>query len=351
MGSSRVPKREKARRRTARAAQSFWEEMPQRAPNVAIAQLHEEVAEVEGDEEDGEGEDDGADDVAEDVVAGLVAEDEDDLVGGHLGDGGVPDDDALAGAEAFDVGVEGGELGAGLHEEHALGRDVHVALLDDLLELRDEGGVGFFEGLVLEEDGLDVGRDEDAEEDDGDGDAPEGEPPAARKLADDPEEQHEEQAADDPGEGEGLGLVAEPAGPALHGEAVLQREVLGVEVDGELRSVAARTIEEEEDVALGPAVGADLHGGVAHPGDGAEGEQEEEAEDAPGFVAEVQGFVDGAEVLGFGEVGGGEGVVGEVAVGRGGGELVRGVEVGGVFGGGFAGAAGEAEARGGRGRR
>jgi len=69
-----------------------------------------------------------------------------------------------------------------------------------------------------------------------DGDAPEGEPPGTRQLADDPEEQHQEQTADDPGEREGFRLVAKPAGPALHGEPVLEREVLGVEIDGRLRS-------------------------------------------------------------------------------------------------------------------
>ncbi len=303
--------------------------------------LDEAEAEVEGDEGDEEGEEDALDDVSEDVVTGLVAEDEEDLVGGHFGDGGVPDDDALGVAEAFDVGVELGGFGGGLHEVHAFGGDVHVALFDDAFELGDEGGVGLLEGLVVVEEGFDVWGGEDAEEGDGDGECPEGEPPAAREFADDPEEEHEEEAADDPGEGEALGLVAGPAGPGLDGETVDAGEVLGVEAEGQGEEEVDEGEEEEEGVALDPAVGAEAGGGVADAGDDAEGEEKDEAEDAPSGVDEVEGDVDGVEVLGLGEVGGGEGVVGDVAVAWGGVEFLLGVEVGGVLGGGFGGATGD----------
>ena len=107
-------------------------------------------------------------------MAGLVAEDEEDLVWGELLDGGVPDDDAFGGAEAFYVGVEGGEFGGGLHEEHAVRGDVHVAFGYDLLEALDEFWVGLCEGLVVEEEGFDVGSDEETGYGDGDGAGPEG---------------------------------------------------------------------------------------------------------------------------------------------------------------------------------
>ena len=126
------------------------------APSLAEAgeeELEEMEAQEEGREDEDEGEEDALDDVAEDVVAHLMAEDEGDLVRGALGDGGVPDDDALGGAEAGDIGVEGGDLVGGFHEEHAVGRDVDaLAAGDDLLKLVDEGGVGLGEGLELVEE-------------------------------------------------------------------------------------------------------------------------------------------------------------------------------------------------------
>ncbi len=109
-----------------------------------------------------------------------------------------------------------------------------------------------------------------------------------------------------------LGLVAEPAWPALHGEAVLEREVLRVEIDRQAEERVGEEIEQKEDVALRPAIAADVHGGVAHPGDDAEAQQKKEADDAPGLIAEVQDFVHRAEMLRLGEVGGRERVVGEL---------------------------------------
>ena len=172
---------------------------------VTAEQEAEEVeAEPEGKEDDDEGEEDGGDDVAEDVVAHFVAEDVEDFVGCALGDGGVPDDDALGGAEAGDVGVEGGDFVGGVHEEHAGRGDVDAAAAGyDALELGDEGWVGLGEGLeAVVEEFIDGGGDKDAEhgEDRHDDGHPEDEPPAARELADDPEEQHDEQAAEDEGE-------------------------------------------------------------------------------------------------------------------------------------------------------
>ena len=100
------------------------------------------------------------------IVPGLVTEDEDDLIGRQLLDGCVPDDHTLARAEALHVRIEGGHFGAGLHQEHALGGDVHVPFLHDPLQLRDQRGLGLLERLVVEEQRLDIRRGKDAEQHD-----------------------------------------------------------------------------------------------------------------------------------------------------------------------------------------
>ena len=161
-------------------------------------------------------------------MTGFVSEDEKDLVRGELLDGCVPDDDAFGGAEALDVGVEGGEFGGGLHEEHAVRGDVHVAFGDDLLEAVDKFGVRLGEGFVMEEKGFDVGHDEEAGDREGDGAGPEGQPPEAGEFADGPEEEHEQEAADQPGEEKGFGLIEEPAGPVLDRETVSDGKVMAI---------------------------------------------------------------------------------------------------------------------------
>jgi len=80
--------------------------------------------------------------MAQSVVAHLVGEDEADLAGRAAGDGGVPDDDALGRSEAGDVGVELSGLDAGLHQEHALGRDGDSSAYYDLLQSIDQRRVG-----------------------------------------------------------------------------------------------------------------------------------------------------------------------------------------------------------------
>ncbi len=60
---------------------------------------------------------------------------------------------------------------------------------------------------------------------------PEPEPPAARVLADEGEEQHDQQTPDDVFEQEGLGLIAKPAAPVLHAEVIGEGEVVFVEVE------------------------------------------------------------------------------------------------------------------------
>ena len=64
-------------------------------PEAAQEPLKEIEGDRKSDQHEQEGEKDSGDDVAEDVVAHLVAEDQQDLVGGAFADGGIPDDDAF----------------------------------------------------------------------------------------------------------------------------------------------------------------------------------------------------------------------------------------------------------------
>ena len=274
------------------------------------------------------------------IVAGLMPEDEEHLVGRSLLDGGVPYDDALGAAEAGDIGVERGDLLAGLHQVHALGRDIHVALLYDLLQLRDQLRIGLLQRLKLVEERINhIGSDEDADQHERYGESPGEQPPLTRSLADAPGEQHQQQAADDPDQCECLGLVTEPASPGLYGEAILQLHVLVVEVERQADQRANQEIEEEEDVALHPTIGADLHGSVPHPGNDAEGQQQDKADDAPGLFHKVHGDADRAQVLGFRKVRWRERIIGHIAVYGRGVHLILGVHVGGVLGGGLPGTA------------
>ena len=89
----------------------------------------------------------------------LVSEDEEGLRDRGFGDGVVPDDDALGGAKAGDVGVQASLFGAGVHHEHAVGGNIHAAAMDDFLHLLNQDGLSAgerFEGVKqrIDDDGL-----------------------------------------------------------------------------------------------------------------------------------------------------------------------------------------------------
>src|SRR6185312_14996858 len=111
-----------------------------------------------------------------------------------------------------------------------VGWKADAAAGDDLLQLLNEGGVRLLERLELVEERIDDDRgDEDSEEDRRHGRNPEPEPPARRRSADSPEEQQDQHGADDPDEEKALGLVPEPARPALNGEPVAEAEVVPID--------------------------------------------------------------------------------------------------------------------------
>ena len=139
------------------------------APLLAEApqqELKEVKSEEERDQDEDKAEEDAANDVAEDVVAHFVAEDEEDFVRSAFGDGGVPDDDALGGAESGHIGVQSSDFVGGLHQEHALRRNIDAfASGDHAFQLRDQFGVGFAERLEFIEERIDdVGAGEDGEQ-------------------------------------------------------------------------------------------------------------------------------------------------------------------------------------------
>src|ERR1700685_1163436 len=81
------------------------------------------IAEVEKNKKHHEREGQALPYVVENVVTHFMSSDEDDLRRGHLGDGRIPDDDALGRAKSGDVGVQARGLFAGAHPEHTLRRN------------------------------------------------------------------------------------------------------------------------------------------------------------------------------------------------------------------------------------
>ena len=78
-------------------------------------------------------------------MAHFMADDEENLIRRKFVNGVIPNDDAGGGADAGDVGVETGDFFAGLHEEHARRRNVEAGVVRELLQLRSERGIAFFE--------------------------------------------------------------------------------------------------------------------------------------------------------------------------------------------------------------
>jgi len=154
-------------------------------------------------------------------MAHFVAKIGENLVGGFLSESGVPDDDALGGAEAIDGSVGGDGFVAGFHPEHAFGSDFLAGTPGDALEFGDElrsmGGERF---VFIEKRIDDIGRDENDKQKNGQRDDPEIEPPAAGALANDGVENPGEEAAKEDGEELDLGPIRSPRRPGLYGDSV-----------------------------------------------------------------------------------------------------------------------------------
>ena len=215
-------------------------------------------------------------------MAHLVPEDEEGLRDRRLRDRGVPDDDALGGAEAGDVRVDRVVLRARVHREHLLGRDGLSGAdgdpLDRARELRVRGG----ERLEPEEEGIDhERRDEEQEDEDRQEREPEPQPPAPRALAQDRVEKPDERDRDDEGDEKALGLVPEPRAPALDRLIVETREMLAVGGGGQFEQGLRGEEERYEDGRLPEAAPTRGLGAVAEPRAEAGPDDRDEDEDAP----------------------------------------------------------------------
>ncbi len=119
-------------------------DLPARA-EAANQRVDGEIREPQQNNQHGHREGEAFVDVVQNVVAHLMADDEENLIRRKFLDGVIPNDDAGGGADASDVGVEAGNFFAGLHEEHARGRNVEAGVVRQLLQLRGERGIAFFE--------------------------------------------------------------------------------------------------------------------------------------------------------------------------------------------------------------
>ncbi len=175
-------------------------------------------------------------------MAHLVSEDHERLRRGHLAHGGVPNDDPLGCAETGDIGVERRGFVAGFHLEHAVGRDVHSSAMHDAFDLGDEFGMMIAERLEFVEHRLDPNRlDEHHEDNDGDQRQPEVKPPAARAAADHGVENPAEKSGEDDAEQQALGPILKPPAPMLDREAVLQADVVSIDVKWKIGQLHDRT--------------------------------------------------------------------------------------------------------------
>ena len=258
------------------------------------------IAEIKKNEEHRSKEDKSFPDVAEDIVAHFVAKIGEDFVGGFLDESGVPDDDALGSAETIDGGVGSDGFVAGLHPEHTLRGNFLSGAAGDALELGDELRGVSGEGLVFIEEGIDyVGRDENAEQKEGQGNCPEVEPPAMRTLSNDGVENPNEQAADDDSDELSLGPIREPGGPGLDGDFVQPQDGFLKEVDRKFENRDGQDEERGKNEGLEETVAGNSFGPVAIFRGELASEDEPEAQEAVEKLHDVGGKTDAAAVVRF----------------------------------------------------
>ena len=239
-------------------------------------------------------------DVAEGVVAHFVAKIGDDFIGRFLRDGGIPNDDALGSAEAADVGVGGDGLVAGLHPEHAVGRNFLASAARDALERSDKLWGFHSEGLKFIEHRFDdVRRDEDDEQNDGQGKNPEIEPPARWALANNGIEQPGKEGADDHGEELRFGPVTYPGRPGLNGNVVELQDPFIENIEGQLEDSDGDDQERGENERLKQAVARNFFSPVAELCGKFAAEDEPKHQEAVEKAEQDGGETNAAAVAGF----------------------------------------------------
>ena len=186
----------------------------------------------------------------------LVSEIRKDFRNGFLDDVRVPDYNSLRSAEAADVGVHRIRFFAGLHPEHALGRNREACALHHSFNLRDELRIFLAERSEREKHRLNHKRlDEGEEHDNRQRDQPEIKPPAPRAAPDHHVEYpHSENAAHNQEELR-LGIIQRPRAPTLDRDAVRQRYPVLVSVRRELQYCDRQGQKRRENESLHESIG------------------------------------------------------------------------------------------------
>ena len=189
--------------------------------------------------------------MAQDVMAHFVAGHEDDLRRGGSGNGGVQDHDALGGAKAGDVSVDGSGFLAGVHPEHALGRNVDGSALGQFFEAGGERRIFLLERLEFVEERIDhEGLKKVNQQQNGQRNQPKVKPPAARGFADDGIEKPNQNDAEDNGDDLPFAPIPEPGAPTLHGKTVLPRNPVLVDARGQFEDIDGKDNQRRKDEGL-----------------------------------------------------------------------------------------------------
>ncbi len=236
--------------------------------------VHEASEDVEHEQVGEQGGQDALVDVAVLVVAYLVGEDADYLFGGELLHECVVEDDALAAAEAGEVGVGVGRAPGAVDD---------VDVFESELYLGGEGfdapaQFAFLKGLLLVEEGHDeVGVEEGHEEGEAGEDAPGYNPEVFRNDVVDPHEDGDDAAADDDGEQQFLDGVED----VCTGRCAVEAELLfddegAVDAEGYAGNPGAEKDEAEEYLSCDYGAAAGSVRPVVEQGEAAKGEEADE---------------------------------------------------------------------------
>ena len=181
-----------------------------------------------------------------------------------FGDVRVPDHHSLRSADTADVGVHRVRFFAGLHPEHALGRNREACALHHSFNLRDELGVFLAERRKRKKHRLNHKRlDKSEEHDNRQRNQPEIKPPAPRTAPDHGVQYpHSENAAHNQEELR-LGIIQRPRAPTLHRDAIRQRHPVLVSVGGQLQDRDRQDQKRRKNESLNKTIGRSFLGRIS----------------------------------------------------------------------------------------
>ena len=194
----------------------------------------------------------------------------------------VPHHHPLGRPKAGDIGVQLGGLRARLHQKHPLRRNRNASPRRYLLQLLHQRRIRLSQRLKLVEQRIqNVRRRKDAGHNAGRSRDPEPEPPARRRLADDPEHQQHHEPAEAPFKPQQLTPVAQPTAPSLHRQAVAQRNPMPIDSQWQIQQGNGQQQATQEDVALQPAAFCETRREVPHPRNRARRQQQPQLQQRP----------------------------------------------------------------------